>query len=187
MVILDVSDPLIQKYDLKAIQHEMCINNRYDNTTDIINWAFNLFNHYEFYSVTNDDFVYQTPGWDEILCQKRKISYGNDLLAGSDMPTTSVIDGDIVRALGWLQLPGTRFLCGDSAWKAIGHALDALKYHKDVLIEHRHWSSGHRDPDDTSMRTNNAEVVLDDNKAFKTWLHERKDSDIKKIKEALKW
>jgi hypothetical protein len=187
LVILDVDDKELFKYDRNAIKSELWVNTTYKTTTDIINASFGMHRRYAFYSVTNDDFVYQTPGWDNILCQKRKISYGNDLLAGADMPTTSVIDGDIVRALGWLQLPTTRFLNGDSAWKAVGHDLNALKYHKDVLIEHRHWSSGHRQPDETSMRTNNAEVVLDDGKAFKTWLHEQKNSDINRIKEALQW
>jgi hypothetical protein len=168
------------KYPHNYLQAEILINNHDRNTTQLFNWALETHPGYEFYSCTNDDFVYLTPGWDDALMLKGHISYGNDLLAGGDMPTTSVIDGDIVRTLGWLQMPKLQFTQGDAVWKAIGHRLNILKYFPDVIIEHRHWSvTGQIDA--TSQRMNNSKVVNEDAKAFREWLHNEMENDAQKI------
>ena len=124
-------------------------------------------------------------GWDEILCRKGKISYGNDLLSGCTLPTTSVIDGDIIRALGWLQMPTIEFMCGDLVWRDIGSKLGILECRQDVIVEHRHWSAFKREPDATTMKVNSAKQMQRDNIAYRDWAHNHMAHDIIKIQEAL--
>lgn len=176
-LVIDHDDPKFNEY---CPSSEFIVNYKHKNTTQIFNSVFEAFPDYDFYSCSNDDFVYRTKGWDRALCRKGKICYGNDLLAGKDMPTTSVIDGDIVRALGWLQMPKLQFTQGDAVWKALGHRLNILKHYPKVVIEHRHWSiSG--EPDETSKRTNNTRTVREDAKAFREWLHKDMETDVSKL------
>jgi hypothetical protein len=161
------------------------INKKPRTTTELINRAFIRYPQYEFYSVTNDDFIYHTIAWDETLCRKKRICYGNDLLAGNAMPTTSCIDGNIVRALGWLQMPKLKYICGDSVWKLLGQYIGILNYVPGVITEHCHWSANKREIDSTSKKVNSPEIMQADNIAFRDWLHNDMRNDAKKVKNAL--
>jgi hypothetical protein len=183
MAIVDESDKFLPYY-LNTYQN-CIVNNTSRNVTELINMGFNLKPDYEFYTVTNDDFVFKAEGWDTTLCRKGYISYGNDLCAGESLPTTYVVDGDIVRALGWLQLPKLSFMYGDSVWKFLGQAIHRIKYRQDVIIEHNHWCNLKAEVDETYRRTNAPEVYKADYEVFKTWLQSQKDDDVGKIKFAL--
>lgn len=107
------------------------------NITEIINKAFRDNPDYDYYHLSNDDVQYKTPNWDILLANKGKISYGNDLFQGESLCTFPMIDGDIVRALGWLQLPTLERYAGDVVFKFIGQQLGILNYVEDVVIEHK--------------------------------------------------
>lgn len=108
------------------------------NVTDIFNKTFQENPDYDFYHMTNDDTVYRTPHWDIKLAQKGKITYGDDLFQRDNLCTFPMIDGDIVRALGYLQLPTLkRGYCSDNIWKMIGEQIGILEYHPEVVIEHK--------------------------------------------------
>lgn len=126
--------------------------------TEIINHAFKNNPKYDFYHITNDDVEYQTKDWDLKLAVKGKITYGDDLLQGYGLCTFPMIDGDIVRALGWLQLPSLNRYSGDIIWKFLGQACNCLEYHPEVVIKHQ-WE-GCEYP----------EINKDDMKAFAEWL-----------------
>ncbi len=129
----------------------------FGTVTEAINFAFNKFPNFDFYHVTNDDVIYHTKQWDIKLANKGKISYGNDMLQGKDLCTFPMIDGDIVRAVGWLQLPILNKYCGDNVWKFIGEQLNILDYHGDVLLKHK-WSGA------------NEEETKEDMRRFSEWL-----------------
>ena len=182
-MVVDADD---NKYPHNYLEAEIVINYKDNQTvTQLINSVFNLNPWYEFYSVTNDDFVYQSLAWDTRLCRKKRICYGNDLCAGLSMPTTSCIDGDIVRALGWLQMPRLKYMCGDSVWKHLGLNLNILRYVPTVITEHCHWSANKREIDTTSKKVNSPEIMRADNIAFRDWLHNDMRNDAKKVKDAL--
>jgi hypothetical protein len=151
-------------------------------TTELYNQAFNSFPDYEFYCLTNDDFIFRTYGWDKTLCERGKISYGNDLLGGINLPTCPVIDGDIIRSIGWLQMPLLNYMYGDSVWKVIGLKLGILRYVPSVVIEHNHWINRKAEMDDVYKNTNSAETYHKDEKAFKQWNREMSESDCSKIR-----
>lgn len=182
LVIIDANDPEFHNYQTEKFYSECRVNIDRRNTTQLFNWAIHLHQDYEFYSCTNDDFFYHTDGWDEKLCNKGRISYGNDLITGGRLPTTSVIDGEIIRALGWLQMPKLQFMCGDVVWKTIGHKLNILKYVPDVVIEHQHWGTGVCPPDETSRRVNCEQIMTADNIAYRDWLHNGMEEDVKRIR-----
>ena len=104
--------------------------------TEAINYVFNKYPNFDFYHIGNDDCEYLTPQWDVILAKKGKITYGEDGIQNQNLCTFPMIDGDIVRALGWLQLPTLTRYSGDQVWHIIGKILGILEYHPEVVIKH---------------------------------------------------
>ena len=113
LVCLDDDDPNLVEYQkLLGYQTAYIIQPR-KNITQIFNHVVNeLCPDYEFYSPTNDDFEYLTKEWDNELIGRIAreggwgIAYGDDrgsparVKEAARFPTTSVISGNIVRALG---------------------------------------------------------------------------------------
>lgn len=190
-IIIDYDDPKYNEYINIIVEHNLtsCIRTSAERktTTDFINRAYRSEPIFDFYSVTNDDFVYHTPEWDQKLTEEIKahgnigIAYGDDGLAGVNMPTTSVISGEIIRAVGWLQLPSLRHLYGDNTWRTVGQSANILRYRPDVKIEHRHPYSGKVDRDGTFERTNHDETYAHDIVAYRDWLKGDAKRDIELI------
>lgn len=134
------------------------INNENKSITKIFNDTFNDNPDYDFYFMANDDIIFHSPLWDIALANKGKISYGNDGIQGINLPTFPMIDGDIVRALGWLQMPSLEKYCGDVIWNFIGKQCNILKYHPEVVIAHDWESCSHPSVHEKDM------------KAFAEWL-----------------
>ena len=136
-------------------------------TTEIINRAFEEFNDYEFYSVINDDMEYLTKGWDKELCNKGKLSCGVEINAmkkygfirkltkthKGGFPYTSVIDGDLVRSVGWLQYPKCICSIGDGVWYFLSRRMDLFNPIKEVEYRHRSHYWGDGEYDETAQRT----------------------------------
>lgn len=182
----DLDDPTLKEYE-DCLKDSFTLIHIWERrtTTELYNQVFKDYPDYEFYCETADDYVFRTPGWDEKLCQKGKICYGNDLLAGASMPTCPVIDGDIVRALGWLQMPTLQHLYPDNVWKTIGMRLGILQYFPEVIIEHFHWMNHKSEVDDVYKKSNSAEMYKKDAEAFEQWKRESLESDLQKIRAKL--
>lgn len=160
--------------------------------TQIFNNVVNEICHgYQYYMPSNDDFIFQTFGWDLKLMQKIKdnggwgIAYGDDAIQSENMPTTSVISGNLIRVLGWLQMPMLTHLYGDNIWKAIGESLGRLFYCPDVRIQHEHPANGSTKADEVHKRTNSEQMYKVDSKAFDIWFKTRAKHDVDKIVRAI--
>lgn len=154
-----------------------CVKIIIDNTpnasiTKIFNKIFQENAGYDYYFMANDDIIFQTINWDIKLAHKGKISYGNDLFQGQNLCTFPMIDGDIVRALGWLQMPELYHYCGDVVFGFIGKELNILEYVPDVIIKHE-WEGCYK-----------RDIHTEDMKKFAQWLS-RSYKDINKIKDML--
>ena len=112
------------------------VNYEIGNITKIINRTFMENDNYDFYHVTNDDCIYKTPEWDLKLAKKGKITYGNDGIPEGINGQFLMIDGDIARAVGWLQMPMLNRYCGDVCWRFIGEQLGILEHIPEVIINH---------------------------------------------------
>lgn len=141
--------------------------------TDIFNKVFQNNPNEDFYFMANDDIIFETPLWDICLAKKGKITYGMDGIQNKNLPTFPMIDGNIVRALGWLQLPGLKKYCGDVVWKFIGESLKILEYREDVSIRH--------DWDESSW---NEQINKEDMATFADWL-QKSQRDLTKIRRVL--
>jgi hypothetical protein len=153
--------------------------------------VFNLYSgslKYEYYHMTNDDFVYHTDGWDKIFMDKLEendgwgVCYGNDLLSTPSLCTAPFVSKKIVEATGWLQLPMLQHLCGDMVWYYIGKKLNRLFYFKDVIIEHQHFMNLKASKDDVYIKTNSRDMYQKDNETFRAWVRDEGQNVVDKIK-----
>lgn len=185
-ICLDYDDPLIDEYDKipRNFRIHTLVQNR-KNITQIYNQRWRISQHnYEYFSQTNDDFVYRTKDWD-LKLMNYGINFGNDLFQGNNYPSTSVIHSDIIKAVGWLQLPDLTHLCGDLVWNIIGINCGCLNYCEDVIIEHITPYNQKCDPDDIFKNTNSVEMYRRDQTAYIKWLMTSAVDDVKKVKEML--
>ena len=156
-----------------------------ETVTEMINFCFNMHPDYDFYHVSNDDFVYHTKDWDISLTKKQGINYGNDLFMKHNQPVGYFIPKEFAKAVGWLQMPRLTHLYGDSVWKMIGHKLNRLYYHKDIVIEHRHFMNNKLPRDEIYDKTNSVDMYKRDSEAFHQWVVNDYVSDIAKIQEVI--
>jgi hypothetical protein len=188
IILLDEDDPYIDDYKL-IIESTPHVISKRETTTSRINKSINY--AYEYHCVTNDDFVYKTQGWDIKLIESIEkstgigIAYGNDLLARVTLPTTSIVSTEIIKVLGWLQLPTLKHLFGDNVWKFMGDKLKIIHYRNDIIIEHLHYFSGKCQEDETYKETNSRSMYNDDQHAFETWIINQSKTDISKIERIL--
>lgn len=186
LFLLDKDDPEASNYI--QLLGEVVLWKESRTYTQIINEAFKRHPEEEFYCVTNDDFVFHTEGWDIKLIQEIEnkggtgIAFGNDLVQGPNMPTCSVISGDIPRALGWLQYPKLTHLFGDTILGQLGRQANCLFYRHDVVIEHRHFMTKQVPPDDIYRKTNSQEMYRQDEAAYIKWFKSQMPTDVATVK-----
>jgi len=110
------------------------------------------------------------------------IAYGNDLLAGPNLPTAWVVSAELVRAVGWMMLPTCEHMYVDNAILELGRAAGCITYRPDVVIEHLHPLAGKGAWDDSYRASNNAARYEADQAAFEAWRVDGLASDAAKVK-----
>lgn len=186
MVCVDDDDPQLQAYqDLGP-----CTVRPRLRMAGTLNAA--AVEHAPFYThlaFMGDDHLPRTEGWDRLLGNALDelgtgIAYGNDLIQGPNIPTAVFMTADIVRALGWMALPGARHLFLDNTWKTLGLKLDALCYMPDVIIEHLHPIAHQAEWDESYLLNNNHETWTHDEAVYNAWIADGLERDIRKIRAA---
>ena len=199
-ILIDKDDKDLRKYFkcLPAWASIEVFDRQHDHTltTEIINRTFMMNYDYEYYSVINDDIEFLTPGWDKAFCNKGKISTGIDdtmqehyknvavqHINTEGFPIISGIDGDIVRAIGYLQYPRFKHSCGDNFWYWIARRLDVLEIDKDVHWNHNNAYFGRGEDDETYKNTYvYGSNTMDDYYVYQDWLKYKIHKDLEKIK-----
>ena len=186
--IIDYDDKHLKEYMdlLNCTKHSYAIREESSLCETYNSLVLEHFPDYKFYSITCDDFIYNTDCWDEILISRLVakgggFAYGDDGYGGSALPTTCVISGEIVQALGWVVLPTLKHLCGDMVWRELGQKLNRLFYVPEVSIEHMTPLAHKSEIDDTHRRTNASEIYTLDNKSFRYWISHHLENDLRKI------
>lgn len=184
----DLQKTMVESIAETSVDSDLVVDATPGSTTQIINRIFNSHPNYEFYTVTNDDFIFRTKEWDKILMESLKnggVAYGNDLFQEENQATTFMVSGNIAKALGWLQYPKLNFLYGDTIWTLLARAANCLHYHPQVVIEHVHWENGKRTKDLVSCVTNSMAMYQSDRLEFCHWLDQQARLNIDTIREAL--
>jgi hypothetical protein len=121
---------------------------------DILNeLAIKYSDTYDYVGFMEDDCNFNTKGWETIFINKineigdNAIVWGNDLLNGGSIVGLPFMNSKLIKKLGYMCPPEIKYLWADHFWKRIGQAVGSLHYFPDVIIEHRHYSTGKREKD----------------------------------------
>lgn len=135
-----------------------------------------------FYGVVADDVVPRTPRWDQTLAAACKggIAYPADGFMDAKLPTHAFLDGDMVRRLGWINLPSVKHWYNDNVWMLIGKAAGKLQYVPEVLVEHMHHVNGKAKVDLNYAESWNGQYV--DQANYEAWLKDGGRGDLERAK-----
>lgn len=112
---------------------------------------------YEYLNFMEDDCTFLTAGWERVFIAKLQeigeygIVWGNDLLNGEYIVGLPFMHSKIVDVLGYMSPPEIKYLWADHFWKHLGTGLGTLFYFFDIIVEHRHYSTGKRAIDSVSV------------------------------------
>lgn len=135
-----------------------------------------------------DDHRPRTFGWDTVYLNNLRemgtgVVYGNDLLQGENLPTQVAMTSDIIKATGKFVPDGMRHLYLDNAWKAIGKALEAIRYLPEIIVEHLHPSAGKANWDESYLENNSDATNSADRHAYDFWLDNELSHWVTQIRE----
>lgn len=188
VVCIDVDDENVGEYvDLIRDRVAYSIMPR-KKTTEIFNTAFKeVRGQAEMFHMTNDDVVYETDGFDEIVWEEYKrfghgIFFGNDGIHNEKLCTFPFISGEIARGLGWLQMPKLWYLYNDCVMHRVGEDLDCLRYFPDIMIRHNHLTADKSYADSISDVTNSKETYQHDLIQYTLWSTRVADKDIERVR-----
>jgi hypothetical protein len=121
---------------------------------DILNeLALKYSDEYDYVGFMEDDCNFNTNGWEIAFINKieeigdNAIVWGNDLLNGESIVGLPFMNSKIIKKLGYMCPPEIKYLWADHFWKRIGQAVNSLYYFPEIVIEHRHYSTGKREKD----------------------------------------
>ncbi|MFE3202224.1 hypothetical protein [Embleya sp. NPDC059237] len=129
--------------------------------------------HYRAIAFMGDDHRPRTIGWDTAFLAELDrlraehgagLVYGDDLLMRQRLPTAVALTSNIVTTLGRMVPTGLIHLYLDNYWLDLGHALDAITWMPNVIVEHVHPSAGKAAWDDRYDEVN-APAVYDADQA----------------------
>lgn len=152
--------------------------------------ALQLIDEYDYVGFIGDDHRFRTRDWDNLMLNHLTsegggIGYGNDLMQGVNLPTQVFMSSAIVKALGWMALPGAKHLYFDDTWKSLGEGLDRLYYFPEIVIEHMHPAAGKAEWDDNYKRVNAQTVYDHDLAVFIEWRDNEYVADVAKVRAVL--
>lgn len=172
-IIGDKRDPKAKDYTVSMSQ----VNGL--KVTDIYNIAWNKKkSEYKYFMQVNDDMVFETRHWDEIVINKLEenqgfgVAYCHDGMGNekTNLPTAPIISNELLEICGWFQLPTLKHLYGDRVFQIIGERLNRLFFCKDVMIRHNHFMNNRAVKDDTYKKSNADDIYKQDEKAYRDFI-----------------
>lgn len=198
IIYLSKDDPRLKEY-LKLL-HTCPVGYVIDDRRTLVealNFCFDEYPDYQYYHEINDDHVYHTPGWDNILInaielqgQGWGIACGRDMLHDANwqqgrLPSAMVMSGNIARILGYIAYPEFRHTYIDDYFRDLAEGINRLFYCPEVLIEHRHFLSGKAENDDNYRWVMSPGEMQYGSMVYHEWLRKHKDIDIAALKKAM--
>jgi hypothetical protein len=185
-------DPQLKQY-IKILEgrHFMVGRRRY--LVEIFNYiSCSLYSDVDYYGEVNDDHIYRTKDWDNILINTiKEKGKGWGIACGSDLinndwyrfrhPSACIISGNIIRALGYFVYPKLMHLYTDVFLRDIGEGIDSLFYVPEVIIEHMHGNVGKADLDENYKWIYSNEHHTISRQIYLEWCEQQRLIDINKI------
>jgi len=144
---------------------------------------------YKYIGFMEDDCNFVTPHWEQSfisrleLIGKYGIVWGNDLINNDRLVGLPFMTSSIVKTLGYMCPPEIKYLFADVFWKDLGNELCILSYMPEVVVEHRHYSTGKRQIDVISQIVDSNNNT--DDSQYQLYKSTNFINDIQKIKNTI--
>jgi len=184
--VVDNNDPDLDEYiKLFGQQYPYYILDQMTITEIFNKVALELEPNYNIYHTANDDFSYQTKGFDRLIINSY-VTHGEGVYYGDDghwhegLAVGPFITSGLVHALGYLQMPKLIHLCNDTVWTLLGNKGNFLHYIPEILIEHIHPETRNIPRDITSRRVNSRHTYNWDYYQFFLWKRDKMEGELVK-------
>ena len=143
---------------------------------------------YDYVGFMEDDCNFVTVGWEKIFMDKIDelgdygIVWGNDLVHYDEMVGLPFMSSKVVNTLGFICPIELQCLWADFFWKDLGDSLGSLHYFNDVIVEHRHHSTGKRSQDIISSIVD--AYMNPDKEAYLRYKNNKLALDVQRLKNA---
>lgn len=147
-----------------------------------------------YYGLIDDDHIFITPNWDSCFIEAIEKAGGFGLACGIDRltdwekfqhPSGCVIDGRVIRALGYFIYPAIRHIGVDMFLGKLFMELGRLHRLTDVIIEHRHRINNMAQDDSNYQQVYSAESISQGVAAFEEWRDNFMQDDLAKIRKEI--
>lgn len=189
-VLIDSDDPSLEEYMNHEEKYFYEVKERQTITQRINSCSMDNVAEYDYFHLTNDDTIYHTKDWDMKFIYTNKLKknfivYGNDLFQGQNLCTFPFISKEIVKCLGWLQMPLLNKYFGDMVWKVVGSQANCLYFTPDVIIEHLHFLANKDTEPTEEFMKEYMDIYTKDKSNYVKWLI-NSDDEIQKVREICK-
>lgn len=161
------NEKVYERIDHPRVKYEVNPRIRMLPTLNLI--AEKYMGKYDYIGFMGDDHRPRTNGWDVIFMDKLGklgIAYGDDLIQREAMCTAVVMTSNIIKALGYMSIPGLIHLIADIFWKELGEATGILSYIPEVVIEHLHFTVGKSEKDEIYSEVNTGSMYSQDGATY---------------------
>jgi len=138
----------------------------------VLNYALSRWYSEEWYGFISDDSVVRSRGWDTTLVASAgKDGFANsadNFNSGPRMHGAVVFGGDLLRAIGFWALKGSKHSFCDDVWERLGRKLGNWTFHNNILVEHNHAANG-KAPEDKTYKIA-YDSFDEDRGVFNEWL-----------------
>lgn len=194
-VYISLDDPHLQEYiDALRGREWLYFIGPHKYMAEVLNFfSREVFPDCDYYQEVNDDHIYQTVGWDEMLVRTLEeqgqgwgIACPNSMIDKS--PSAYMISGNMVRLLDWFILPGLRHNSGDCSTFMIGNGLQRLFHVEEAHIYHKSWHATQFGYDTGAPKDDNCDFVYsEEEEALGKKVCDEWDcvADVKRINDAI--
>jgi len=131
-------------------------------------------NDYDAIMFVQDDNIFITDGWDEIMLSELESMGGTGILypddkRRNDIPEIWLTSTDIIKALGWFAEPHLNHYYTDHAWSDVGKRSGLLRFVPQVVVEHQHYSVSSETPYDSLYSEIETLFGESDREAYYQW------------------
>jgi hypothetical protein len=187
-VRLDEDDPKLAEYQALSYPEHWIVEIGPTPDRRCVGAVDEMFQKYpneKFYGLLGDDLLPRTDRWDVHLAKAAgtsRLAFGDDGHNHANLATHPVVGGDLVRAIGWLVLPGVQHSFVDRALHEIAIGADRVQYMPGVVTEHLHPIAGKSKMDETYRFSESYDA---DKAVFSAWEQIEMPLVIQRVRDAL--
>jgi hypothetical protein len=192
---LNSDDPELKNYVTKWPAYIKIVVGKPKYISEVYNMYAKDFPTFDYYAPINDDHLFMTPQWDQMLlglCETQGKGWGvamaDDCLTDWNYyphPSGCVVSGKMVRLLGYMVYPKLHHTGIDVTLGKLCNNLGILFGTKDVVIKHRHWLNSERPMDDNHKWIYGKKEQEYGKAAVQEYLFNKYPQDFQKLKDAM--